>query len=453
MPIQVFVFDTENQIPAYVFLILNQFNVRLTHLDSMRQLNEKSNATQADLILLAMTLNSASSVKDTLEQTSEISEVLLFSQNGLDPMVNIAMQNGASYNFSPPYDEQFIQQSLLDILEQLKLEHQRPKRKPDAPLDRFGLLYGNSMAMQTMYRKMRRVADTELNVLFTGESGCGKELAARTIHQLSSRREQAFLAINCSALAKELLESELFGHKKGAFTGASSDHIGVFERANEGTLFLDEITEMDISLQATLLRVLEDGVFHRLGGEKKRITNVRVIAASNQRPLKAVEEGKLRKDLYFRLAQFPIVVPPLRHRESDILNLASLFLNELNQQYGTAKRLSKSVMEKIASYEWPGNVRELKHAIHHAYILAKITITLQDLPSIMFAAMNHSEGELVIPIGTSLKDTEKQLIIATLAYFNGDKKKTALKLGISVKTLYNKLNRFNVEKPVFQNIY
>jgi DNA-binding NtrC family response regulator len=316
-------------------------------------------------------------------------------------------------------------------------------RAASAPaLGRFGRLYGSSTVMQDVYRMIEKVAPTEATVFITGESGCGKELVARTIHERSPRARGAFVAINCGAIPQNLIEAELFGHERGAFTGASRQHRGCFERAEGGTLFLDEITEMTPDMQVRLLRVLETGRFVRVGGDGEIRTNVRVLAATNRDAMDAVRDGKLREDLMYRLAVFPIALPPLRERDGDTELLAEHFLQKLNVEAGASKRFSRAALTTIRAYHWPGNVRELKNAVHRAFIMAEEYVEL-DLAGLACPAV---EGEcLRMPVGTSLAEMERQAIFATLDHCRGNKRRAAEMLGVSLKTLYNRLTAYQAD--------
>jgi two-component system, NtrC family, response regulator HydG len=306
---------------------------------------------------------------------------------------------------------------------------------------RFGRMVGNSQPMQKVYDLITRVAPTEVTVLITGESGTGKELVALAIGELSSRRHRPFIPVDCGAIAPTLIESELFGHERGSFTGATQQRRGHFERASGGTLFLDEITEMPVELQVKLLRVLESGTLMRVGGESRIPVSVRVIAASNRPPREAIESGKLREDLFYRLNVFPISLPPLRDRDRDVLLLAEYFLEAINHAAGAAKRLSEGAKNRIRAYPWPGNVRELKNELERAFIMSESVIELEDLALPAPPAPAARIGAKDPPkVGVSLDESERELILATLDRCGGDKKKTAGILGISVKTLYNKLN-------------
>ena len=307
----------------------------------------------------------------------------------------------------------------------------------------FGLLYGTSPVMQNLYRQIERVAKTALTVLIVGESGTGKELIAKTVHDKSLRSAAAFIPVNCGAIPAALIEGELFGHEKGSFTGAVQQHIGYFEHASGGTIFLDEITEMAPDMQIKLLRVLETGTFHRVGGTEQIQTDVRVIAATNRDPQLAVKEGHFREDLLYRLAVFPVRVPPLRERQSDIALLAQRFLDQFNATEKTSKTFSKRALEALTQHTWAGNVRELKNTVHRAFIMADTVVELAGPPQ---APRNkrtvRRDGFLDIWIGTPLLDAQREIILATLAHFDGDKKLAASTLGISLKTLYNRLESY-----------
>jgi DNA-binding NtrC family response regulator len=308
-----------------------------------------------------------------------------------------------------------------------------------------GPLLGTSAAMQEVFRLIERVAPTEASVLLTGESGSGKELAAQSIHDRSLRRGGPFIAINCGAIPAGLIEAELFGYEKGSFTGAVRAHAGVFERANGGTLLLDEVTEMPLDMQTRLLRVLETRRFYRVGANLELSTDVRVIAATNRCPLQAVQSGQLREDLLYRLAVFPIDMPPLRNRGNDVEVLSEHFLGELNAQAGTEKRLSALSRMTLRQHTWPGNVRELRNCIERAFILADQTLELAPLIQTS-ASKGDSSGErgrLDIRVGTRIYDMERSLIEATLDHFQGNKRRAADALGCSLKTLYNKLNGYS----------
>jgi DNA-binding NtrC family response regulator len=311
------------------------------------------------------------------------------------------------------------------------------------PVAGVGSLLGASPAMQEVFRLIERVGPTEASVLLTGESGSGKELAAQSIHECSPRRGGPFIAINCGAIPAGLIEAELFGYEKGSFTGAVRAHAGVFERAQGGTLLLDEVTEMPLDMQTRLLRVLETRKFYRVGASTEFTSDVRVIAATNRCPLKAVQTGQLREDLLYRLAVFPVALPPLRDRGDDVELLAEHFLAELNAQGDTHKRLSALARMMLKQHTWPGNVRELKNCIERAYILGDSVLELAPLIQGGAARGDGDRGRLDIRVGSRIYDMERSLIEATLDYFKGNKRRAADALGCSLKTLYNKLNGYS----------
>jgi DNA-binding NtrC family response regulator len=314
-------------------------------------------------------------------------------------------------------------------------------RAASAPaLGRFGHLYGGSAAMQDIYRRVEKVAPTMATVLITGESGSGKEVVARTIHDRSDCANAPFVAVNCGAIPANLIEAELFGYEKGAFTGAGKMHRGCFERAEGGTLFLDEVTEMAPEMQVRLLRVIETGRYTRVGGEEELRARVRIIAATNREPRQAVAAGQLREDLMYRLAVFPIALPPLRDRDGDAELLAEHFLRQQNDSEGTARKFSRQAITTIRAHRWPGNVRELKNAVQRAFIMS------DDVVELDFAGLACAEpvGEcLRVPVGTPLAEIERQVIYATLDLCDGNKRKCAEMLGISLKTLYNRLTEYH----------
>ena len=309
-------------------------------------------------------------------------------------------------------------------------------------LGRFGRLLGSAPAMQLLFDQLGRVAPTSATVLLLGESGTGKELAALTLHELSRRREAPFLPLNCGAVSAQLIESELFGHERGSFTGADRQHKGFFERAHGGSVFLDEVTEMPMELQVKLLRVLETGSFSRVGGVAPIVCDVRIIAASNREPERALAEGKLREDLYHRLNVFPIRLPPLRQRGADLELLARHFLADLNRADGTAKTFSADSLSKLYQYGWPGNVRELRNHVQRAFIMADDVVEC-GLPVTCAPPASDDGATVTIRVGTPLEEVERRVTLATLAQCGQVKRKAADILGVSLKTLYNRLEVYN----------
>jgi DNA-binding NtrC family response regulator len=313
-------------------------------------------------------------------------------------------------------------------------------------------LVGRSSKMQEVFSLIRQVAPSKAAVLITGESGTGKELVARAVHSLSPRAAGPFVAINCAAMPETLMESELFGHEKGAFTGALERRAGCFELAQNGTLLLDEIGDMPIATQAKLLRVLEDSRVRRLGGKSEILVDVRVIASTNKVLEEALKKGELREDLYYRLNVFHIALPPLRERMDDLPVLAEALLRDLNKKHGTrVVDMMPDVLEQLERYSWPGNIRELRNALERAVILAgEGTISIEHLPSnfstsAALIAKHDSDGDptqVRLRVGTTISEAEKVLIQRTLVHTKNNKTRAAEILGISLKTLHNKLKEY-----------
>ena len=319
----------------------------------------------------------------------------------------------------------------------------------------LGSLVANSAAMQEIFSLVRQVADTTASVLITGESGTGKELVARAIHQLSARSDGPFVAVNCAALPESLMESELFGHEKGAFTGAVERRAGCFEQAQGGTLLLDEIGEMPIGTQAKLLRVLEESKVRRLAGTRDIPIDVRVLAATNQEPEKAIQEKRLREDLFYRLNVFHLCLPPLRDRLSDIPAIASALIRDINKKHSCrVAHISPEVLARFQEYAWPGNVRELRNVMERAMIVAgEGEIHLRHLPNPLAPPRTASvpkeqedDNILRVRIGDRLDEIEEAYIRLVLKYTGNHKTRTAEIIGVSLRTLHNKLNTYAEQK-------
>ncbi|MCL5975506.1 MAG: sigma-54 dependent transcriptional regulator [Gammaproteobacteria bacterium] len=403
---------------------------------------------QADLVIFAP--QQATETDYKLFETHPLQSTadwILLSDGLPNKWLDMMMTQGVAYHFRQMRDFTPLFDIASEFAEEFKqLKKNRHTATLSSTLDQYGSLLGSSAVMHKLYRLIRRVSQTDANVFLIGESGCGKEVAARTIHEQSERANEPMVSVNCAALAADLVESELFGHEKGSFTGAVNQHIGFFEQGGKGTLLLDEITEMPLALQSKLLRVLESGEFRRVGSDVVRQSQVRVIAATNREPEEAIESGFLREDLYFRLAHFPIKIPPLRHRDNDVIELAKHFLAYRNEATNTGKVFADEVLEIFAQYNWPGNVRELKHCVERAHILAENVITVADLPD--FSNIQTTSENSIGP-GTSIKEAEKSLIISTLNACQQNKTQAAKQLGITVKTLYNKLEQYGeLETPL-----
>lgn len=401
---------------------------------------EQADAAHPDIVLAQVDqFDSASLEKLTESNVLNSTEVLFISDGTPNPAIDEAMKKGVAYHLRQPIDMDFLEGLFEELLADLHTSNSESEQVLTSNLDQFGLLLGSSRSMTKLYRVIRKAAPSNASVLIMGESGSGKELVAQTLHLMSDRRDSAFLSINCGAINPDLIESELFGHCKGAFTGATDDRTGLFAQADGGTLFLDEITEMPPEQQVKLLRVLESGEYRKVGDETESRSDVRVIAASNREAGDAIAEESFREDLYFRLAQFPIRVPPLRKRDDDVVELARHFLAHRNAKEQTSKELSSEAVTAIAEHTWPGNVRELKHTIERAYILADDVISAEH---IVLEDGEASDSTTSLPTSLSLEEIEKEVILKTLAENEGRKKETAEQLGVSVKTLYNKLEKY-----------
>ena len=538
-----------------------QFTVAVAH--NLRDARRQIALQQPDVILLDLELPDGNGMDlftdPQLVANSEV--VLITGHASLETSIQ-ALRLGAADYLVKPINLRHLQGVLSRVMRPAVLQAEVADLNAHLAEDgNFGHLWGRAPAMLPVYEQISRVAGTGVSVFIQGESGTGKELVAQTVHDLSRRRKKPFLAVNCGAISPNLIESEIFGHEKGAFTGADHQHQGFFERASGGTLFLDELTEMPLELQVKLLRVLETGRYMRVGSTQTLEADVRVIAASNRPLIQAVEAGKLREDLLYRLNVFPIELPPLRDRLSDVPLLARHFLAAIAAKEGQHKHFSAAAMERLCRYRWPGNVRELRNAVQRAYVMATgelITdqwlpapdlpaapggleglegqhagLTVQEPPprgslggaAAQGAAATGAAGEgavyasgaaaaaaanpaaggmaagasglgpgtsaggafgiapgpgapsataaaapavpaaagsgdvlqgqsaplngsaagqdaLIVPIGCSMAEIERRFILATLAHYKQHKERTAAVLGISLKTLYNRLKEY-----------
>jgi DNA-binding NtrC family response regulator len=382
------------------------------------------------------------------EQPQQIAVVLLTAQGSIDVAVD-AMKAGAYDFIQKPVEPARLKQILQNAARQrgTTLELEATKRKlRDTGL--FGQMVGSSREMQEIFHLVEMVAPSTASVLITGESGTGKEMVARTIHDLSPRKSKPFVAINCSAIPETLIESEIFGHEKGAFTGAMERRAGCFELAEEGTLLLDEIGEMPAATQAKLLRVLEDRKLRRLGSKSETPVDVRVLAATNKVPEEAVARGELRGDLYYRLNVFNIHIPPLRDHKEDVPQLVDALLADMNAKHGrSVAGVSDSVLQMFQNYNWPGNVREMRNTLERGVIVCEgALVEPRHLPPNFGSGGVKpiaSDGEGIrLEVGTTVGEAEKLLILKTLAANNNNKTRAAEVLGISLKTLHNKLKEY-----------
>jgi DNA-binding NtrC family response regulator len=369
--------------------------------------------------------------------------IMLTGHGSIEDAVR-ATRDGAFDFLTKPVDLDRLRLLLERLAERNEMRSEVARlRQKLATLGDAGLLVSRSPAMRKLADLMERVAPSAASVLITGESGSGKDFIAQSLHDLSGRASGPFVAVNCPAIPEALLESELFGHERGAFTGALAERAGLFEHAGGGTLFLDEITEMAPGLQAKLLRVLETRRYRRVGGREEKLADLRIVAATNRDPDQSVKEGRLREDLYYRLNVFHLHVPPLRERREDIAPLAARFIAayaEQNQK--PVEGLSNEAMAALERYDWPGNVRELRNAIERAVVLARTAvIELSDLPQRVARPVVVIERGKFGPV-EPLEEIERRAILEALESFGQNKTHAARALGISLKTLHNKLKRY-----------
>ena len=372
--------------------------------------------------------------------------ILVTAQGSIDLAVE-AMKQGAQDFITKPLDYPKLK-AILEAAEH-DLGLKRESRGLDQQLERgagFGEFVGTSRPMHEVYDLIATIGASDAAVLVTGESGTGKELAARTIHNLGGRARGPFVAINAAAIPENLMESEIFGHERGAFTGAAGVRAGCFELAHRGTLLLDEIAEMPLPLQPKLLRVLEDQKVRRLGASQEVVVDVRVIAATNQDPRQAVAAGRLREDLYYRLNVFTLALPPLRERKPDIPLLAQHFIHLCNaKHHAEVEGLRDGTLELLMRYPWPGNVRELKNTMERAVVLAKGKwIEPSHLPAYFAESAAGPSEKVAMTPGATIAEVEKQMILRTLEATGNNKAEAARQLGLDVKTIRNKLKSYGI---------
>lgn len=377
-----------------------------------------------------------------LQQLAPAAKIILLTAHGNIPDGVQAIKNGA-FDYIVKGDDN---RKIIPIVSRAMdvIASEQKKKKPSAAMARlhtFDTIVGRSAVLTDVIKQARKVAATDVTVLINGETGTGKEVFAQAIHSASHRSSESFLALNCSAFSRELLESELFGYKAGAFTGAVKDKRGLLEEANHGTVFLDEIGEMALELQSKLLRVLETGEFVKVGDTKTTRVDVRILSATNRNLKEEIAAGRFREDLYFRLSVFRIELPPLRRRKEDILPLAQHFIERYAKQIGRpAPVLSSEARDLFLSYPWPGNVREMMNAVEHALIVCDGEITRHDLPIDMLS------GEISPASDDSfdLKSVERNHIIKVLHHTHGNKTETARLLKIGLTTLYRKIEEYGI---------
>ena len=386
-------------------------------------------------------------------QAAPLTQVVLITAHGTVEDAVDAMKQGAYDFLLKPVERADLVSTIQRAIDRRDLVvENRSLRDRIGETDAEPILIGNSPRMKDVRATIHRVAASSATVLIEGETGTGKEVVARTIHAASDRRHGPFIVVNCAALPDSLIESELFGHERGAYTGAETQRQGRFELADGGSLLLDEVGDMPLAAQAKLLRVLQDGTFERLGGSETLHADVRTLAASNRDLAAAAEEGSFREDLYYRLRVIRVLLPPLRERRTDVPLLAQHFLRLAAAKNGRpTPRLSPEALATLQRYTWPGNVRELENAIEAAVVLAQDDVIDPDsLPPMIPQAVRSLDSEaaagVFVPVGTSLAEVERRVLERTLDHFGGDKEAAARALGISSRTIYRKLAGNNGEE-------
>ncbi len=449
-PIKVLVVDDEAAMREVLEMRLQGWGFEVCLAENGKEGKEKAESFAPDIVISDVVMPEVSGMEllhDLKAGNPDRPIILITAQASIDLAVE-AMKQGAQDFVTKPID--YPKLNLILKAAEQEIDLHRESRKIVTQLDRgagFGTFIGTSKPMREVYDLISSISASDASVIITGESGTGKELAARTIHELSLRSKGPFVAINASAIPENLMESEMFGHERGSFTGATGMQTGCFELANKGTLFLDEIAEMPAALQPKLLRVLENQLIRRVGGSQEFAVDVRVLAATNREPREAVEAGKLREDLFYRLNVFTVALPPLRERIMDIPLLAQSFIREFNRKHNSQVESCKNeTMELLKAYPWPGNVRELRNIIERAVILVKGKwIEPSHLPAYVLNSPVSGTGSRMVPsTGVTAAEAEKELILRTLQSTDNNKAEAARQLGLDVKTIRNKLKGYGI---------
>src|SRR6056297_2094122 len=451
MKFTILIVDDEKNIREGLGRSLEMDDYRVLLAENGKQGWNLVNEEQVDLVIadLKMPGLSGGELLKRISSSYPTVPVIILTGHGTIESAVEAMRNGAFDFVTKPVNlgrlSLLVERALSN--RELVLQHRSLQEEVDRLRNkrRNGNIIGKSSPMQKILQMIDQVAATKASVLITGESGVGKELVADALHDLSNRRDKPYIKVHCAALTESLLESELFGHEKGSFTGATSRKRGRFELAHTGTIFLDEIGEINQQVQIKILRVLQDKKFERVGGEHTQEVDVRVVSATNRDLKSEIEEGRFREDLFYRLNVVNIHVPPLRERKEDISLLASAFLREFsdeNQKH--IEGIDPRARLSLYNYSWPGNIRELRNCIESAVVMAKGTIlTNEDLPP---SVVSGSDTDYIkLDIGSSMEDAEREMIKATLRHENGNKSRTAEVLGIGRKTLHRKIQDYSLE--------
>ena len=443
---KILIVDDEAELRMLLKSIL-ETDFSVTEADSGASVQKSFSQDPPDVILLDLKLPDANGLDllPTIKKNWPDTEVIVLTGEATFEAAVQATKRGAYHFINKPFDTQ----ALLVTIERA-IENRQQKEENNSLRRAISTMSGGSVpifqstALQSVVRTIERVAPSDVNILITGESGTGKEVIADLIHSLSSRAKNRIVKVNCAALPRELIESELFGSKKGAFTGATTDREGLFRQAEGGTLFLDEISEMPIDTQSKLLRVLQDQEVRPVGSTTSYKTNCRIIAATNRKTEEAIKDGKLREDLFYRISTISVYLPPLRERRDDIMPLANAFLKRFASQANrTLRGFTPQAVERLTGFEWPGNVRQLQNEIQRAVLLSEgpeVNVTDLSISDIKFIPTEGHDTAF-----TLLEGVERNAIIQMLKETNGNKLETAKRLGIGRQTLYNKIKAYGIE--------
>jgi len=453
----ILVADDEEDVRALLTEVLDEEDYTVVTVDNGQKVVDFVAKSSPDCVLLDVRMP----VMDGMEAFLKIREispdlpVIFITAYGSSDLAIKAMKKGAYDYLTKPFDIEEVKIKVRKAIELKELSSSLEKVKSGNNYKQDEIV-GESSEMQEVYKDIGRVADSDVTVLIRGESGTGKELVAKAIYFHSNRKNKPFIVVNCAAIPESLLESELFGHEKGAFTDAIARHIGKFEQAEKGTIFLDEIGDMGLALQAKLLRVLQEKTFERIGGKETIVSQARILAATNRNLEELVKEDKFREDLYYRLNVVAINVRPLRERKVDIPLLVDYFVSKFSKKYGKiVQGVSNDVMRLFMDYDWPGNVRELENAIARGVIITSAPLIMMDhlSPELaqkaeektsITAIAQKGSGNTVVPLPEAIAEIEKEMIVRAIKKANGNKTKAAKMLGISRKSLFNKIRGYKI---------
>lgn len=449
---RILVVDDEPAMREVLLARLERWGFEVRAAGSVRQAKDVITSLDPHVVISDLVLPDATGMDllRALQQGASTRTVFMITAYGTIDSAVEAIKLGATEFLTKPLDYVDLRRRLDAVEDALAVEGGPQRVQVAGPADSLGGIVGASAAVRRMQEALRVAARSNAPALIVGESGTGKELVARTIHQISARAPGPFVAVNAAAFPEALVEGEFFGYERGAFTGANASKPGLFEQAHGGTLFLDEVTEMPLGLQSKFLRVLEDGRVRRIGGREEIACDVRVLAATNRDPTRAVDDGHLRQDVLFRLDVLRVGVPPLRERSEDVELLVQQFIAELAKRYETPSGgIDEAAMEQLRRHPWPGNVRELRNMIERAFVtVGGARIGAQHLAIGRADALDESAPEgIVLPYGVTIADAERIVILETLKRTDNNKAEAARRLGLDVKTVRNKLKTFSDWPP------